>query len=89
MASGNVMIAVSGHNASGGAKGSGGVVVPAKPIVAAPLPASVVGSQVTLQTSPTAASHADLIKQLNQARAQGLVVLQQWGDKQVKKPLIF
>ena len=42
-------------------------------------------SQVTLQTtaSPSAASHADLIRQLNLARAQGLVVLQQWGDKQV------
>lgn len=41
--------------------------------------------QVTLQTtaSPSAASHADLIRQLNLARAQGLVVLQQWGDKQV------
>ena len=40
---------------------------------------------MTLQTtaSPSAASHADLIRQLNLARAQGLVVLQQWGDKQV------
>ena len=27
---------------------------------------------------------ADLIRQLNLARAQGLVVLQQWGDKQVQ-----
>lgn len=43
----------------------------------------VLPGQATLQASPSAASHADLIKQLNQARAQGLVVLQQWGDKQV------
>ena len=43
----------------------------------------VLSGQATLQASPSAASHADLIKQLNQARAQGLVVLQQWGDKQV------
>jgi hypothetical protein len=43
----------------------------------------ILSTQVTLQASPSAASHADLIKQLNQARAQGLVVLQQWGDKQV------
>ena len=28
-------------------------------------------------------THQDLITQLNMARAQGLVVLQQWGDKQV------
>merc|ERR1719422_839999 len=28
-------------------------------------------------------SPADLIRQLNLARAQGLVILQQWGDKQV------
>ena len=28
-------------------------------------------------------THADLIRQLNMARAQGLVVLQHWGDKQV------
>ena len=31
----------------------------------------------------TSSSPADLIRQLNLARAQGLVVLQQWGDKQV------
>ena len=45
----------------------------------------ILSGQVTLQTtaSPSAASHADLIRQLNLARAQGLVVLQQWGDKQV------
>merc|ERR1719220_3219817 len=30
-----------------------------------------------------ATDSADLIRQLNQARAQGLVVLQQWNDKQV------
>ena len=33
--------------------------------------------------SPGGSGPADLIRQLNLARAQGLVVLQQWGDKQV------
>jgi hypothetical protein len=39
-------------------------------------PAVVVGSGENT-------THADLIRQLNMARAQGLVVLQHWGDKQV------
>merc|ERR1719319_1439259 len=34
-------------------------------------------------TSNATQGPADLIRQLNLARAQGLVVLQQWGDKQV------
>jgi len=34
-------------------------------------------------TSSATQGPADLIRQLNLARAQGLVVLQQWGDKQV------
>ena len=38
---------------------------------------------VRLETSSNNNSPADLIRQLNLARAQGLVVLQQWGDKQV------
>ena len=33
--------------------------------------------------SKSGTDSADLIRQLNQARAQGLVVLQQWNDKQV------
>ena len=50
----------------------------------------ILSGQVTLQTtaSPSAASHADLIRQLNLARAQGLVVLQQWGDKQVNSLML-
>ena len=39
-------------------------------------------SQVKLESSNNN-SPTDLIRQLNLARAQGLVVLQQWGDKQV------
>ena len=34
-------------------------------------------------TTTDSNTHADLIRQLNMARAQGLVVLQHWGDKQV------
>ena len=33
--------------------------------------------------SSTSTNQVDLIRQLNMARAQGLVILQQWGDKQV------
>ena len=70
-------------------KGSNLISLPSKPgaqiIVhnSAISQSPVLSGQATLQASPSAASHADLIKQLNQARAQGLVVLQQWGDKQV------
>ena len=38
---------------------------------------------VAAAASPGGSGPADLIRQLNLARAQGLVVLQQWGDKQV------
>ena len=51
-----------------------------------------VANSVSSMSSPTTASspissantnQVDLIRQLNMARAQGLVILQQWGDKQV------
>lgn len=48
---------------------------------------SVLATQQHQQTSATfdssAAANADLIRQLNVARAQGDVCIQQWGDKQV------
>ena len=52
---------------------------------------SVLANQQQAQATPTAtvvaqndnAANADLIRQLNVARAQGDVVLQHWGDKQV------
>ena len=37
----------------------------------------------TSSLSSGSSNQVDLIRQLNMARAQGLVVLQQWGDKQV------
>merc|ERR1719220_2304600 len=49
--------------------------------------ATVVSTSPAVSTeskdSKTGSDSADLIRQLNQARAQGLVVLQQWNDKQV------
>ena len=51
-----------------------------------------VANSISSMSSPTTASSSitststnqvDLIRQLNMARAQGLVILQQWGDKQV------
>ena len=47
---------------------------------------SVASSTQATTSSPissTSTNQVDLIRQLNMARAQGLVVLQQWGDKQV------
>ena len=46
---------------------------------------SVSSTPTTPTSSPTSASNnqVDLIRQLNMARSQGLVILQQWGDKQV------
>ncbi len=44
---------------------------------------NVLANQSQPQDQPQTATHADLIRQLNMARAQGLVVLQHWGDKQV------
>ena len=49
---------------------------PTTPVTEAETPSK---SEATSSTS----SPADLIRQLNLARAQGLVVLQQWGEKQV------
>ena len=46
-------------------------------------PTTAVAETEASTTKTEASSPADLIRQLNLARAQGLVILQQWGDKQV------
>ena len=46
-------------------------------------PTSTTTAVATEAKTGEAGGPADLIRQLNLARAQGLVVLQQWGDKQV------
>lgn len=51
--------------------------------VVAGSPAATTESGKVGETPGQAGGPADLIRQLNLARAQGLVVLQQWGDKQV------
>ena len=52
-------------------------------VVSRPLTTPASEAEPASKTAETTSSPADLIRQLNLARAQGLVVLQQWGEKQV------
>ena len=59
---------------------SGSTIVVSRPPTT---PVTEAETVVKTEAASSSSSPADLIRQLNLARAQGLVVLQQWGEKQV------